>query len=83
MPLGHLLEMGRSGKGDNNKSLHGTGGGPCRVNNITEVEQQIDKICHLSSAAAPSGKLLGLPPAQKPLPPSAAPNCKIPGQKHF
>lgn len=47
---------------------------------------QIDKICHLSSAAAPSGKILGLPTAQKPLLSSAATSCKIdipPAQKHF
>ena len=36
---------------ENNRSLHCTGDGPCTVINLTVLDQQIDRICHLSSAA--------------------------------
>lgn len=53
--------------GENNKSLHGTGGGPCSVSNLTALEMDVDRICHLSSAAAPSGSFFGVTNANRKL----------------
>ncbi|XP_037811257.1 uncharacterized protein LOC119603324 [Lucilia sericata] len=50
---------------DNNKGLKGTGGGPCSLNNLTALELDIDKICHLTSAAAPGGLCFGVPSSNK------------------
>ncbi|KNC22339.1 hypothetical protein FF38_04552 [Lucilia cuprina] len=64
-------EMDPSGKklkkkiADNNKGLKGTGGGPCSLNNLTALELDIDKICHLTSAAAPGGLCFGVPSSYK------------------
>ncbi|XP_075149598.1 uncharacterized protein LOC142223612 [Haematobia irritans] len=44
---------------ENTKQLKGTGGGPPCSTPLTELEQDIDRICHLSAAAAPRGKIFG------------------------
>ncbi|KNC27465.1 hypothetical protein FF38_11947, partial [Lucilia cuprina] len=48
---------------ENNKSILGTGGGPCHIKSLTPLELQIDKICNLSSAAAPKGPVHGIKPS--------------------
>lgn len=45
---------------ENNKSLK-EGDGSSRFINLTELENDIDRICHISAAAASSGRIFGLP----------------------
>lgn len=45
---------------ENAKAMKGTGGGPAVFNALTDIEKDIDRICHLSSAAAPSGVSFGV-----------------------
>ncbi|XP_073849065.1 uncharacterized protein [Musca autumnalis] len=45
---------------ENKKCLKGTGGGPCRLKTLSPLELQVDKICQLSTAAAPDGNVFGI-----------------------
>lgn len=45
---------------ENNKNMKGTGGGPGKRLMLTELEKSIDRIVHLSVAAAPEGEDFGI-----------------------
>lgn len=50
--------------------MNGTGGGPSCITMLTEIENDIDRICHLSAAAAPAGNTFGVsfgPKTKKPI----------------